>query len=82
MLAFDINDLIHDTASDLGVSDTFCLVIIAILVLTVIFAIITWIIGGRRLRKERREKNKKTCPACGGENASGTLLCTFCDEML
>ncbi len=82
MLAFDINDLIHDTANDLGVSDTFCLVIIAILVLTVIFAIITWIIGGRRVKKERRAKNKKLCPACGGENPPDALLCTFCDEML
>jgi hypothetical protein len=82
VFAFDINDLISDTAKDLGVSETFCLVIIGILVLTIIFVIIAWLAGGRRLRKERRAKNKKICPVCGGENPPDALLCTFCDEML
>lgn len=82
MLAFDINDFIHDIATDLGVSDTFCLVIIAIFAFTIIFAIISWIVGGRRLKKERRYKNKRICTACGGANPQDALLCTFCDEML
>lgn len=82
VLEFDINDFISDTAKDLGVSETFCLLIIGILVLTAIFAFIAWIVGGRRLKKERRAKNKKICPVCGGENPPDALLCTFCDEML
>ncbi|UCG70629.1 MAG: hypothetical protein JSV09_06320 [Thermoplasmata archaeon] len=75
-------NIIEDISKDIGVSTTFCYIIVAFLVLTVIFAIISWIIGGRRRRKELREMNKKVCPACGGDNKPDDLLCKYCEEML
>ncbi|UCE37430.1 MAG: hypothetical protein JSW00_18550 [Thermoplasmata archaeon] len=74
--------IIDDISKDLGVSATFCYLILAVLAMTIGFAFITWIIGGRRRKKEIKEMNKKTCPACGGKNKEDALLCKFCDEML
>jgi hypothetical protein len=74
--------MVDDISSDLGVSTTFCYVLIGILALTFAFAIIGWIAGGRRRKRERYGLTKKICPGCGGENKPGTLLCKFCDEML
>jgi ribosomal protein L40E len=75
-------NIIDDISHDIGVSPTFCYIIIAILGLTIIFAVIGWIIGGKRRKKERYDTKKKICPACGGENKPDALLCRFCDEML
>jgi len=50
--------------------------------LTVVFAIVGWIIGGRRRKKEMRDRMKKTCPGCGGENDPDAILCQYCEEML
>ena len=75
-------DIIQDISKDLGVSTTFCYLIIAILGLTIDFAVITWIFGGLRRKKEIRDLKKKTCPSCGGDNSPDALLCKHCDEML
>ncbi len=80
MLLF--TDIIQDISKDLGVSTTFCYLIIAILGLTIAFAVITWIFGGLRRKKEIRDLKKKTCPFCGGDNSPDALLCKHCDEML
>lgn len=82
LTGFIFANMIEDISKDLGVSQTFCYVIIVILALTVVFAIISWIIGGRRRKKELKELNKKTCPACGGDNEPDALLCRYCEEML
>ena len=74
--------VIEDIASEMGTSTTFCYLIVAILALTAIFAILGWIAGKRRRRKEKLELNKKVCPACGGDNKPDALLCRFCEEML
>jgi hypothetical protein len=75
-------DIIQDISKDLGVSPTFCYVIIAILGLTIAFAFITWIFGGLRRKKEIRDAKKKTCPFCGQDNSPDALLCKHCDEMI
>jgi predicted permease len=75
-------NIIDDISKDLGVSQTFCYFIIAILALTVVFAFVGWIIGGRRRKKEMRERMKKPCPACGGDNDPDAILCQYCEEML
>lgn len=75
-------NIIEDISQNLGVSLTFCYIIIAILALTIVFAIISWIIGGRRRKKEIRESMKKICPGCGGENDPDAILCKYCEEML
>ncbi len=75
-------NIIDDISEDLGVSQTFCYFIIGILVLTIVFAIVSWIIGGKRRKKEIRESMKKICPGCGGKNDPDALLCQYCEEML
>lgn len=75
-------NIVDDISNDLGVSSTFCYIIIILLILTIAFAIISWIIGGSRRRREIREMKKKICPSCGGENKPDALLCKYCDEML
>ncbi|UCE73982.1 MAG: hypothetical protein JSV56_13335 [Methanomassiliicoccales archaeon] len=75
-------NIIDDISQDLGVSQTFCYVIIAILALTIVFGIISWIVGGRRRKKELLDAKKKICPGCGGENKPDALLCKYCEEML
>ncbi|MEE9152106.1 MAG: hypothetical protein V3U20_09785 [Thermoplasmata archaeon] len=82
MRNFIFASIIEDISEDIGVSETFCYIIIAILALTVVFAIVSWIIGGKRRRKEIRESRKKTCPGCGGDNEADALLCKYCEEML
>jgi hypothetical protein len=74
--------IVDNIASDMGVSTTFCYVIIAILALTLVFAIIGWIAGSRRRKREQLDLKKKICPACGGENKHDELLCKYCEEML
>lgn len=74
--------IIEDIASDLNVSPTFCYVIVGILALTFAFAIMAWISGIRRRKKERYDSKKKICPACEEENKPDALLCEYCDEML
>jgi hypothetical protein len=55
---------------------------VGILALTFAFAIIGWIAGKRRRKKERYKSKIKICPACEGENKPDALLCKYCDEML
>ncbi len=74
--------IIDDISTDLGVSPTFCYLIIAVLAMTIGFAVISWIIGGKRRKSEIREINKKICPSCGGANSPDALLCRYCEEML
>lgn len=74
--------IIEDLSSDMNVSPTFCYVIVGILALTFAFAIIGWIAGKSRRKKERYQSKKKICTACGGENKPDALLCKYCDEML
>lgn len=77
-----VNSFIGDISRDLGVSETFCYIIIVIFILTIAFAAISWLIGGKRRKKEMKEMNKKICPGCGGDNEPDALLCKFCEEML
>ncbi len=82
MIRFVFGSIIGDISHDLGVSETFCYVIIVVIALTIGAAIIMWFMGGRRRRKEMKDMNKKTCPSCGEDNEPGALLCKYCEEML
>lgn len=75
-------NIFDDISADLGVSTTFCYLIAGILGLTILFAVISWLISGKRRKKELKELQKKICPACGGENKPDALLCKYCEEML
>lgn len=74
--------MIDDVSSELGVSITFCYVLIGIMALTIVFAIVAWVAGGRRRKREKFEATKKVCPSCGGDNKPDDLLCKHCDEMI
>jgi hypothetical protein len=74
--------MIDDISADLGVSSTFCYVIIFILGLTIIFAVIGWYLGAKRRKREKFDATKKVCPSCGGDNKADALLCKHCEEML
>jgi hypothetical protein len=82
LIELALTDTIEDLSKEIGVSQTFCYLIIGILLLTIIFAIIFWIMGARRRKKEMKEKKKMPCPACGGLNDPEEILCKFCEEML
>lgn len=75
-------NIVDDISAEMGVSTTFCYVIIVILVLTIIFGIIGWYLGAKRRKREKFEATKKVCPSCGGDNKGDALLCKYCYEML
>ncbi len=77
-----INSFIEDISNELGVSPTFCYIILVIFILTITFGVISWIIGAKRRNKAMKEMNKKVCPGCGGDNEPDALLCMYCEEML
>ncbi len=82
MTWFAYNGFIDDISNELGISPMFCYVIIIIVIMTIAFAVISWIIGKKRREKEMLEMNKQICPGCGGDNAPDALLCKYCEEML
>ncbi len=82
MTKFAYNGFIDNIGNELGVSPMFCYVIIIIVIMTIAFALISWIVGKKRREKEMLEMNKKICPGCGGDNAPDALLCKYCEEML
>jgi hypothetical protein len=73
---------VDDISAELGVSSTFCFLIIGILGLTIIFSIVAWYMGAKRRKREKFDATKKVCHSCGGDNKGDALLCKHCDEML
>jgi uncharacterized membrane protein (GlpM family) len=44
---------VDDISAELGVSTTFCYLIIGILGLTIIFSIVAWYVGSKRRKQEK-----------------------------